>query len=135
MVDLGTLGGPFSQAHAINDRGQIIGDSRNAEKATHATLWVVRSSTPEEQVKEIIAEVERLIRARGMGKEFGKALIIELQVVLKKIQREKMKGACHLLHAFIHQVKVLVKAHRLSFPDGRALLDKAQEVSICQPRT
>jgi hypothetical protein len=40
--------------------------------------------------------------------------------------------ACNLLHAFTHQVKILVKFHRLSSSNGQALLDKAEEVSMCQ---
>jgi probable HAF family extracellular repeat protein len=135
MVDLGTLGGNSGQAHAVNSRGQIIGDSKNALNAIHATLWSAPSLTPEEQVKELIAEVERLIRDRGLKREFGRALIFELQIVLQKIHRERTKMACHLLQAFTQQVKILVKFHRLSSSNGQALLDKAQEVSTCQSGT
>jgi probable HAF family extracellular repeat protein len=39
MVDLGTLpGGNFSAAHAINDRGQVVGYSDTALEE-HAVLW------------------------------------------------------------------------------------------------
>lgn len=39
MVDLGTLGGDFSEGTAINDRGQIAGVSRTRTGADHAFLW------------------------------------------------------------------------------------------------
>ena len=39
MKDLGTLGGDFSAAHAINDRGQVVGESKTATGETHAFLW------------------------------------------------------------------------------------------------
>lgn len=39
VVDLGTLGGSFSTALAINNRGQIVGFSETAEGDVHAFLW------------------------------------------------------------------------------------------------
>ncbi|HXG68735.1 MAG TPA: hypothetical protein VNO70_26800 [Blastocatellia bacterium] len=39
ITDLGTLGGNFSRAKAINDRGQIVGESASAAGATRAVLW------------------------------------------------------------------------------------------------
>ena len=38
--DLGTLGwGTFSQAHGINDAGQIVGTSFDRDGSTHAATW------------------------------------------------------------------------------------------------
>lgn len=39
LVDLGTLGGTESQAAAINNLGQVVGESRNANGDTHAYIW------------------------------------------------------------------------------------------------
>jgi len=39
MTDLGTLGGRFSGATAVNDRGQIVGRSETAAGEWHAFLW------------------------------------------------------------------------------------------------
>jgi probable HAF family extracellular repeat protein len=39
ITDLGTLGGRFSSARAINDNGVIVGRSDTAAGETHAVLW------------------------------------------------------------------------------------------------
>jgi probable HAF family extracellular repeat protein len=39
ITDLGTLGGTFGVATAINDVGHVVGHSATAEGATHAFLW------------------------------------------------------------------------------------------------
>lgn len=38
-TNLGTLGGEFSVAHAINDAGQIVGQSEAADRGTVAFIW------------------------------------------------------------------------------------------------
>jgi len=39
MSDLGTLGGDFSLANRINNRGQVVGLSRTKDGEMHAILW------------------------------------------------------------------------------------------------
>ena len=39
MIDMGTLGGGFSVATAINNRGQAVGFSEIASGERHAFLW------------------------------------------------------------------------------------------------
>jgi len=40
MVDLGTLGGTNSFAYAVNDQGQVVGNSQTVEAlAGHAFVW------------------------------------------------------------------------------------------------
>src|SRR5512143_2153225 len=39
MADLGTLGGNNSQAWAINNRGDVVGQSGTVSGRTHAVLW------------------------------------------------------------------------------------------------
>jgi probable HAF family extracellular repeat protein len=39
LTDLGTLGGTRSRALAINERGQVLGDSMAADGQNHAFLW------------------------------------------------------------------------------------------------
>ena len=47
--DLGTLGGPTSQAVAINDGGQIAGSSAATDGSEHAFLWSQRGRGPHER--------------------------------------------------------------------------------------
>ncbi len=44
VVDLGTLGGPNSQANAINSAGQIVGFAYTNGSVSLATLWISASS-------------------------------------------------------------------------------------------
>src|SRR6266545_2475214 len=39
IIDLGALGGTFSDARAINERGQVVGESTTASGEVHAFLW------------------------------------------------------------------------------------------------
>jgi probable HAF family extracellular repeat protein len=39
MIDLGTLGGTYSYAITINERGQVLGYSFTASGEFHAFLW------------------------------------------------------------------------------------------------
>src|SRR3712207_6694080 len=40
MLDLGTLGGETSRAHAINNLGWVIGDSDPPNRPSRAFLWI-----------------------------------------------------------------------------------------------
>jgi probable HAF family extracellular repeat protein len=142
MKDLGTLDGNSSLATFINNRGQIIGQRGNdiiengKVKPSHAILWSLPSppspsSSPEEQIKRLIAMIESLIRAGEIKKGIGKALIVELRWVLKKLEKDRNKTACWLLHSFTHQIKSLVKSRKLSSGNGEKLIQKAGEVGIC----
>lgn len=41
ITDLGTLGGTYSLARAINDRGQVVGESETLDGHRHAFVWSV----------------------------------------------------------------------------------------------
>jgi len=42
MLDLGTLGGAFSQAMAVNSAGQAVGQAQRTDGGLHAALWNTR---------------------------------------------------------------------------------------------
>ncbi len=39
LLDLGTLGGAYSRAYAVNNRGQVVGVSTLSDGRSHAFLW------------------------------------------------------------------------------------------------
>ncbi|HXK31377.1 MAG TPA: hypothetical protein VJZ94_01370 [Candidatus Paceibacterota bacterium] len=39
VIDLGTLGGDSSVAYGINDRGQVVGNSKTSNGSEHAFLY------------------------------------------------------------------------------------------------
>ena len=39
VIDLGTLGGEWAKAHAINDAGQVVGSSQDADGLEQAFVW------------------------------------------------------------------------------------------------
>ena len=46
MVDLGTLGGESSEAVAVNDSGQVVGEAETGSGDPHAVLWEVGAGRP-----------------------------------------------------------------------------------------
>jgi len=42
MRDLGTLGGDWSLALAINEKGHVTGEAKVASGSVHAVLWKTR---------------------------------------------------------------------------------------------
>jgi probable HAF family extracellular repeat protein len=127
------LGGNYSHALAINNRGHIIGEGNNAQGQTHAILWSVPSLTPEEQVRGLIESVKSVIKSGKLKKAVGKALICELHVILKKIEKGKGKKACRLLHAFSRQVEHLAKKGWLPVQIEESLINQANDVGVCRP--
>jgi probable HAF family extracellular repeat protein len=63
MTDLGTLGGSFSVALALNERGQVAGTSRTANGQTHVFLWEKGRMTDLGQTQAGSTSV--LLNARG----------------------------------------------------------------------
>jgi len=46
IVDLGTPGGTYSSAYAVNDGGQIVGVNMVSANAWHAELWSIGNPVP-----------------------------------------------------------------------------------------
>ncbi len=141
MKDLGALVGNSSFATVINNQGQIIGGSGNNIMSslrvsdTRAILWSLplppSCPSPEELLKNMIEEIERLIGSGELRKVPGRGLIIELQVILKRAQSEKNKTACWLLQSLSYQIKGLVKSRKLTPENGQNLINMASDIGIC----
>jgi probable HAF family extracellular repeat protein len=47
IIDLGTLGGTFSRAYAINNKGQVVGEAKNvADTSSHPFVWTGGTMSP-----------------------------------------------------------------------------------------
>ncbi len=125
MVDLGTLGGSYSVAADINESGQVVGSSATSTGEWHATVWVVTSATPDEQVEALIADIKELVASGDLPRGLARALVAKLEAV----NTEKPKQAENVLeNAFKPQVERLVCRGALTPEAGQALIAAADAI-------
>ncbi len=97
---LGTLGGCYSIALDINDRGQVVGLSQNTGGIEHATLWQVRLSKTT-QVNSLIAFVNDAVSRGRIPPATGSLMIAELNGVLDALGRNDLDDAAAHVRALL----------------------------------
>ncbi len=115
----------WSEAVAVNDRGEVVGRSRNASREFRAVIW----NRPLERIDLLIADVQDLVD-RGVlqpGPE-ARGLIRKLEEAKKALNKGNVGPAINKLGDFIDQVQGLVNAGKLPAADGQALIDTAQSI-------
>lgn len=73
MVDLGTLGGNFSQAFDINDQGQVVGRSTNDAGNRHAFIY--DSENEMQDLGTIGGDISRLYSINEHGQAVGRSTL------------------------------------------------------------
>jgi probable HAF family extracellular repeat protein len=122
--ELVTLGGNYSQALAINERGQVAGSSSTAGGEAHAVVWQLTTS-PTAALAALADNVAALARAGKLTRGEAHALGAKLDQVARLLERGKHKTAGNVLGAFVNQVEALIRSGRLARSDGQPLRDAA----------
>jgi probable HAF family extracellular repeat protein len=95
MIDIGTLGGPYAQAYAINDMGFVTGNSATAAgdvKATHAFIYQPISIT-----------MRATKQMRDLGTLGGEASYgMSINAANHVVGYSAINNTDHRMHAFIH---------------------------------
>jgi hypothetical protein len=128
-VDLGTLGGSYSDASGINDLGQVVGHNRYTVTAYHATLWTVPVPvvTPEEAIADAAEDVAALVTDGILGNGEANALTSKLEAAQHQLDKANVKATANVLGAFINQVEAMVNSGRLTAEEAQPLLDSAND--------
>jgi len=124
VVDLGTLGGTYSESRDINEFGEIVGLSYDSTNLlVRAALWKV--TTGSDVSGPLVVAVEDLVERGAFGEAQGRALLSSLGAVARQVDQDNACGAIRLLDAFIRQVGAFETAGFLASGDALALSDEA----------
>src|SRR5688572_5014688 len=106
MTDLGSLSGSFSDAHGINEAGQVVGKSCCIFSGDyHATMWILGPATPQEAISDLMAQVQALADQGVLDKGEANSLQSKLEAAAKLIGRGAYEPAANLLMAFVNEVE------------------------------
>ncbi len=126
MVDLGTLGGAWSFAWAINDSGQVVGLAETVSGEYHACLWQPVVLTPEEAILALIDQVEALNLHQGIDNSLDAKLEAALNA-LDDVNQNNDVGAINTLEAFINAVEAQ-RGSKIPEAQADALIALAEEI-------
>lgn len=108
-------------AVAINDLGQIAGVNFEPAGRNFGVLWTISTPTPEEMLRALRGEIERLVAEGELSEGHGNALLAKVGAAELQLEKGNLDAALHILEAFINQVNALDKAGKIS-PEGAVTL-------------
>jgi len=112
----------LQEAFSINDGEQIVGRGYLSSSPTITRYFLMQ---PSSSIADLIAQV-RALQAQGrLGRGNANGLVAELTVAYKHLSGGCSRLAVLELEIFVHQVDVLIRAHRLSSTAGQSLIDGA----------
>jgi probable HAF family extracellular repeat protein len=106
IIDLGTLGGPHSFALAINEAGQVAGNSWTASGELHPCLWV--PLTPENQLWVLRQYITHQVASGHIQAELQQGLLAKVDAAIAALARANpndAKVAMNDLKALVNQVE------------------------------
>ena len=116
----------YSRPYAINDAGQVAGESGTASGQDHATLW--RVLTPVEQLEQCATLAADLETQAALNHGQAHSLVNKINLATANLNDGKNTPAINKLEAFQNEATGHVNGGILTPEQGEELISCVQDV-------